>query len=104
MVHHLAVRVIGAVVVFAARCVVAANRCPVWSALRTQVGHRAMSALISGSDRRYSITLSARSNSAAGTVTPIAFAVLRLITSSNFVGRSTGTSATLAPRNSLMIC
>jgi len=37
----------------------------------------------SGSHRLYSITLSARSNSAGGTVTPIAFAVLRLITRSN---------------------
>jgi hypothetical protein len=37
-------RGIGAVVVFVARCVVAANRCPVWRALRTQVGHRVMSA------------------------------------------------------------
>jgi hypothetical protein len=52
----------------------------------------------------YSISLSARSKNAGGTVTPIAFAVLRLITSSNFVGRSTGMSATLSPRNSLIIC
>ena len=52
----------------------------------------------------HSITLSARANNASGTVTPIALAVLRLITSSNLVGCSTGTSATLAPRNSLMIC
>jgi hypothetical protein len=45
---------------------------------------------MSGSDRGYSITLSARANRASGTVTPIALAVLRLITSSNFVGCSTG--------------
>jgi hypothetical protein len=41
---------------------------------------------MSGSDRGYSISLSARSNNASGTVTPIALAVLRLITSSNLVG------------------
>jgi hypothetical protein len=34
----------------------------------------------------HSITLSARATNVAGTVTPIALAVLRLITSSNFVG------------------
>ena len=38
----------------------------------------------------YSITLSARANNASGTVTPIALAVLRLITSSNLLGCSTG--------------
>ena len=43
--------------------------------------------------RVYSITLSARTNNASGTVTPIALAVLRLITSSNLVGCSTGMSA-----------
>ena len=48
----------------------------------------------SESNRRYSINLSARTNSVSGTVTPIALAVLRLITSSNLVGCSTGTSAT----------
>ena len=47
----------------------------------------------------YSITLSARANNASGTVTPIAFAVLRLITSSNLVACWTGMSATLLPRN-----
>ena len=40
----------------------------------------------------YSITLSARTNNASGTVTSIALAVLRLITSSNLVGSSTGRS------------
>jgi hypothetical protein len=40
--------------------------------------------------QNYSITLSARANSASGTVTPIALAVLRLITSSNLVGCWTG--------------
>src|SRR6266480_1381990 len=44
----------------------------------------------SGSDGRYSISLSALSNNAGGTVTPMALAVFRLITSSNLVGCSTG--------------
>jgi hypothetical protein len=48
----------------------------------------------------YSITLSARTNNASGTVTPIALAVLRLITSSNLVACSTGISAILVPRKS----
>src|SRR5438128_10079174 len=41
----------------------------------------------------YSVTRSARSKSVCGIVSPRAFAVLRLITSSNFVGCSTGRSA-----------
>jgi hypothetical protein len=45
----------------------------------------------------YSITLSARSKKDSGIVSPIAFADLRLITSSNLVGCSTGSSAGLAP-------
>src|SRR6516162_661311 len=45
----------------------------------------------------YSITLSARSKKDSGIVSPIAFADLRLITSSNLVGCSTGRSAGLAP-------
>src|SRR5262249_27560185 len=45
----------------------------------------------------HSITLSARSTRPAGTSCPIALAVLRLITSSNVVGCSTGRSAGLAP-------
>ena len=45
----------------------------------------------------YLITLSARYSTDSGIVTPICFAVLRLITSSNFVGVSTGRSAGLAP-------
>src|SRR4029077_5560090 len=40
----------------------------------------------------YSITLSARTNNASGTVTPIALAVLRLITNSNLLTWSTGKS------------
>jgi hypothetical protein len=54
--------------------------------------------------RVYSITLSARATNIAGTVTPIALAVLRLITSSNLVGCSTGMSAILVPRKSSTIC
>ena len=45
----------------------------------------------------HSITLSARASKASGTVTPIALAVLRLITSSNLVGCWTGRSAGLTP-------
>src|SRR5262249_55530059 len=45
----------------------------------------------------HSITSSARASSVGGTSRPSAFAVLRLITSSNFVGCSTGSSAGLAP-------
>jgi hypothetical protein len=52
----------------------------------------------------HSITLSARATNVAGTVTPIALAVLRLITSSNLVGCSTGMSATLVPWKSWTIC
>src|SRR5262249_18439386 len=45
----------------------------------------------------YWMISSARSSTDCGIVRPSAFAVLRLITSSNFVGRSTGRSAGLAP-------
>src|SRR5437764_1257938 len=45
----------------------------------------------------YSMTSSARCSSAGGTVRPSAFAVFRLITSSNLVGCWTGRSAGLAP-------
>ena len=47
--------------------------------------------------QRYSITSSARASSAGGTVRPSALAVLRLITSSNLVGCSTGRSEGLVP-------
>ena len=43
------------------------------------------------------ISLFARASTSGGIVRPICFAVLRLITSSNFVGCSTGRSAGLAP-------
>jgi hypothetical protein len=54
-------------------------------------------------DGRHSITPLARSTSPAGTSWPIIFAALRLITSSKFVGCSTGRSAGLMPRNILTI-
>ena len=46
---------------------------------------------------RYRITSSARASSDAGIVRPSVLAVFMLITSSNFVGCSTGRSAGLAP-------
>ena len=52
----------------------------------------------------HSITLSARAPNVAGTVMPSALAVLRLITSSNFVGCSTGTSPGFMPRKSFTCC
>jgi hypothetical protein len=63
---------------------------------QTSTHVRAMSALPPKADilrcseeRRYSITSSARERSVAGTSRSIAFAVLRLITSSNFVDCTT---------------
>ena len=49
------------------------------------------------SPHAYLMTRSALASMLGGIVTPIAFAVLRFITSSNFVGCSTGRSAGLAP-------
>src|SRR6516164_8486347 len=49
----------------------------------------------------YSITSSARASSVGGTSRPSAFAVVRLTTSSNLVGCSTGRSAGFAPRRIL---
>jgi hypothetical protein len=49
----------------------------------------------------YLITSSARASTVGGTVRPNAFAVARLMTSSNLVGCSTGRSAGLAPRRIL---
>src|SRR4030095_11337411 len=45
----------------------------------------------------HSTTWSARSRSDGGTVRPSVFALFMLMTRSNFVGRSTGRSAGLAP-------
>ena len=50
----------------------------------------------------YSITSSARPSTDGGIVSPSAFAVLRLMTNSNFVGCSTGRSAGFAPLRILM--
>src|SRR5262249_38719473 len=50
-----------------------------------------------GRSRGYSMTWSARRTSDRGMVTPSAFAVFRLMTSSNFVGCSNGRSPGLAP-------
>ena len=47
--------------------------------------------------RTHLITLSARNSTDCGIVRLSAFAVLRLITNSNFIGCSTGKSAGLAP-------
>src|SRR5262249_6308147 len=52
----------------------------------------------------HSITLSARTTNVLGTSWPIAFAVLRLMTSWNLVGCSTGRSPGFAPRRSLASC
>src|SRR5215472_12547741 len=49
----------------------------------------------------HSITSSARASSVGGISMPIALAVLRLRTRSNFVGCSTGISLGLVPRNTL---
>ena len=43
------------------------------------------------------ISILARASNSGGIVSPICLAVFRLITSSNFVGCSTGRSAGLAP-------
>src|SRR5262249_2945448 len=49
----------------------------------------------------HSITSSARSRIDVGNTIPNLFAVLRLTTSSNFVGNSAGTSPGFEPRNTL---
>ena len=50
----------------------------------------------------YLMTLSALTNTFGGIVRPICFAVFRLMTSSNFVGCSTGRSAGFAPLEDLV--
>src|SRR5215467_2745199 len=52
-------------------------------------------------EKRYSITSLARIINASGTVSPSAFAVLRLRMRSNLIGCSTGMSAGFAPRKIL---
>ena len=56
------------------------------------------------SDSLHSMTLSARTRNDSGIMRPSGLAVLRLITSSNLVGCSTGMSASLVPRKSLTSC
>src|SRR5262249_46353359 len=51
--------------------------------------------------RLHSINSSARSKNASGIFSPMAFAVVRLMTRSNLVGCSTGMSAGFAPRRIL---
>src|SRR5260370_9872315 len=97
----------------------------VWMNLRPLVGIIASESLVIGGERRewnekeddeeslsaegdegasgYSITSSAVASSVAGILSPSAAAVLRLRTSSNFVGCSTGKSAGLAPLKTLSI-
>jgi hypothetical protein len=53
--------------------------------------------------RSYSISSSARASKVGGTVMPSAFAVPRLMTSSNFVGCRTGRSAGLVPLRILAV-
>ena len=71
------------------------------SLLRTGGTRRGEEGTREGADQRspadHWITSSARRSSDGGTVKPRALAVLRLITSSNLVGCSTGRSAGLAP-------
>jgi hypothetical protein len=59
-----------------------------------QPPHRALNSIVS---TRYSITSSARTSSPVGNSIPSALAVLRLITSSNLVGCTTGRSAGFSP-------
>src|SRR6516225_10566847 len=68
------------------------NQCPLYPQKRTLRQRKQMSALCqkqtfcAAANSRYSITSSARASSDCGTVSPSAFAVLRLMTSSYLVG------------------
>jgi len=53
--------------------------------------------ICAAANSRYSITSSARASSGCGTVSPSAFAVLRLIINSYFVGACTGKLAGFSP-------
>ena len=66
---------------------------------RGEVRHCRQPKTCTGTDigRAYSITSSARASSVAGTVRPIAFAVVRLIASSYLVGVCTGNPAGFSP-------
>ena len=59
--------------------------------------HRSQKSKIANLKSVHLITLSTRYSTDSGIVRPICFAVLRLITSSNFIGRSTGRSAGFVP-------
>src|SRR6516164_8519401 len=67
-------------------------------ARRQRPGRRAAEQRDELAPSHHSITSSARASSVGGTSRPSAFAVLRLITSSNLVGACTGRSAGFAPR------
>ena len=66
---------------------------------RAASGHAAAAppSSVMNSRRYHSITSSARASSVGGTVRPSALAVLRLMTSSNLVGCTTGKSAGFSP-------
>jgi hypothetical protein len=82
-------------------------RCPQYSESRHQVSAQYLQRWAitrpSASQQKiaYSITWLASDRKDSGIVRPIAFAVVRLTTSSNLVGCSIGMSAGLAPRNIL---
>ena len=59
--------------------------------------HATFGPMHQGELHRYSITSSARASSVGGTSRPMALAVLRLMTSSNLIGCSTGRSYGFAP-------
>jgi hypothetical protein len=66
--------------------------------LQTHAGYSSQGYQARPAERGHSMSRSACASSDAGTVSSSAFAVLRLITSSNLVGCSTGRSAGRAPR------
>ena len=74
------------------------SQCPLYPLKRTSLAAMVMSALCQKQTLRlYSITSSARARSAGGTARSSAFAVLRLMASSNLVGVCTGRSAGFSP-------
>src|SRR5262249_43237503 len=71
--------------------------------LRWRMVRWRMGVLLQATKRSYLITLSAWKSTESGIVSPIFLAVFKLITSSNFVGCSTGMSAGFAPLRILSI-